>query len=187
MSPKLGLEVAHAVIYVNDPGVMVEFYERVLGFEVSDRGPLYPNGPEIIFLSQTANHHHQVAFITGRDEAGKSNSVHHTAFRSSGTLEDLRSLKSTLDSEPDVSAIMPLCHGNAWSIYFSDPEGNGVEVFIDTPWHVAQPQGKPLDFTKTDEELLAWTQESFRDQPQFGPIGEFYQRRAEHFSNSKGN
>jgi catechol 2,3-dioxygenase len=182
MPPKLGLEVAHAVIYVNDPEVMVEFYERVLGFEVTDRGPLHPGGPNIIFLSQTANHHHQVAFITGRPEPGRSNSVNHMAFRSSGTIEDLRSLKATLDNEPAVSRIMPMCHGNAWSIYFSDPEGNGVEVFIDTPWHVAQPQGKPLDFTMTDDELVAWTQENFRDQPHFGPISEFYQSRADHLS-----
>jgi catechol 2,3-dioxygenase len=187
MPPKLGLEVAHAVIYVNDPVVMVEFYERVLGFEVTDRGPLHPGGPEIIFLSQIANHHHQVAFITARPKAGPSNSVHHTAFRSSGTLEDLRSLKATLDAEPTVTGIMPMCHGNAWSVYFSDPEGNGVEVFIDTPWHVAQPQGKPLDFSMTDDELVAWTQENFRNEPQFGPIKEFYQRRADHLPQSAGD
>jgi catechol 2,3-dioxygenase len=186
MPSKLGLEVAHAVMYVHDPEVMIEFYERVLGFEVTGRGPLHP-GAEIIFLSQVANHHHQVAFITGRPEAGTSNSVHHTAFRSSGTIEDLRSLKATLEAEPKVSGIMPLCHGNAWSVYFSDPEGNGVEVFIDTPWHVVQPQAKPLDLSMTDDELVAWTQENFRNEPQFGPIDEFYQARAKYLSQSANN
>lgn len=189
MPPKLNLEVAHAVIYVHDPEAMVEFYQRVLGFEVTDRGPLGEgeNPPEIIFLSQTARHHHQVAFITGRAAAGRSNSVNHLAFRSSGTIADLRSLKATLDAEPGVRGIMPLCHGNAWSVYFSDPEGNGVEVFIDSQWHVAQPQGKPIDFSMTDDEIVAWTQETFKGEPEFGPIDAFYQRRVEMLAQGTGD
>ena len=184
MAPNLNLEVAHAVMYVHDADAMVEFYQRVLGFEVTDRGPLGDGeaSPEIIFLSQTARHHHQVAFITGRPASGRSNSVNHMAFRATGTIDDLRSLKTTLEAEPGVRGIMPLCHGNAWSVYFSDPEGNGVEVFIDTPWHVAQPQGKPIDFSMTDEEIVAWTHETFKTEPQFGPIEAFYQRRADHLT-----
>ena len=30
-----------------------------------------------------------------------------------------------------------------------------VEVFIDTPWHVQQPQAKPLDLTKSNDEIVA--------------------------------
>ena len=187
MPPKLDLEVAHAVIYVHNPEAMVDFYQRVLGFEVTDRGPLGDGeAPEIIFLSQTARHHHQVAFITGRAAAGRSNSVNHLAFRSSGTIDDLRSLKNTLEAEPGVRGIMPLCHGNAWSVYFSDPEGNGVEIFVDTPWHVAQPQGKPLDFSLSNDEIVAWTQETFKTEPQFGPIGAFYQQRADRLAQGAG-
>ena len=87
---RLRLEVAHTVVYVHDVDKMIAFYRDVLGFEVADRGPLGKN--EIVFLSQIANHHHQVAFITGRPDADKSNSVHHTAYRSAGTLDDLRGL-----------------------------------------------------------------------------------------------
>ena len=36
-------------------------------------------------------------------------------------------------------------HGNAWSIYFADPEGNRVEAFVDTPWHTPQPVVEPFD------------------------------------------
>ena len=36
-----------------------------------------------------------------------------------------------------------MSHGNTLSIYFNDPEGNGLEVFWDTPWHVAQPKANP--------------------------------------------
>ena len=77
---------------------------------------------------------------------------------------------------------MPLTHGNAWSIYFEDPEHNGVEVFIDTPWHVQQPQAKPLDLTKSNEEIVATTQAFFADEPEFGDLGEFYERRGAHLA-----
>ena len=164
----LRLEVAHSVLYVHDVDRMVGFYTDVLGFEVTDRGPIGPN--EIVFLSQTANHHHQVAFITGRPAPEKSNNTHHTAYRSAGTLDDLKALLGRLQADEGVSGIMPLTHGNAWSVYFQDPEHNGVEIFIDTPWHVKQPQGKPLDLTKSNEEIIAATQEAFATEPEFGDL-----------------
>jgi catechol 2,3-dioxygenase len=183
MSPRLDLEAAHAVIYVQDPESMIDFYSRVLGFEVTDRGPLRQGGgAEIIFLSQTARHHHQLAFITGRSETGRSNNVNHVAFRSSGTIEDLRALHQVLEAEPGVTGIRPLTHGNAWSVYFADPEGNGMEIFIDTPWHVAQPQGKPLNLSLSDGEIVEQTRAAFAGEPEFGSIEDFYQRRADHLA-----
>ncbi len=173
----LRLEVAHSVLYVHDVDRMIAFYREVLGFEVTDRGPIGPK--EIVFLSQIANHHHQVAFVTGRDEPTRSNTTHHTAYRSAGTLDDLRALHERLQADPGVSAIRPLTHGNAWSVYFQDPEFNGVEIFIDTPWHVKQPQGKPLDLSLPNDEIVAATREAFAGEPEFGDIAAFYQRRAE--------
>src|ERR1044071_1346118 len=102
---------------------MIDFYSNTLGFGVTDRGPL--GDAEIVFLSQVANHHHQVAFITGRDAPQPSNNVHHVAFRSAGTLDDLKALKKVLEADPEVTEIIPLTHGNAWSVYFRDPEFNG--------------------------------------------------------------
>jgi catechol 2,3-dioxygenase len=172
----LQLEVAHAVLFVHDVEQMIEFYSGTLGFEVTDRGPL--GKAEIVFLSQTANAHHQVAFITGRDTPAPSNNLHHVAFRSAGTLDDLRSLKQALDSDSRITQIRPLTHGNAWSVYFRDPEFNGVEVFIDTPWHVRQPQGEVLDLARTDEEIVELTHAHFSKEPEFEPIDDFFQRRA---------
>jgi catechol 2,3-dioxygenase len=170
------------VLYVHDVERMIDFYTNTLGFEVTDRGPLGDpdGGVEIVFLSQTANHHHQVAFITGRDEPDASNNVHHVAFRSAGTLDDLKALNKTLEADAEVTEIIPLCHGNAWSVYFRDPEFNGVEVFIDTPWHVRQPQGAPLDLDKSNDEIVESTRAHFSNEPEFGSIDDFYERRAEH-------
>ena len=165
------------MLYVHDVAAMIEFYSNTLGFEVTDRGPL--GAAEIVFLSQNASDHHQVAFITGRAAPDPSNSVHHVAFRSGGTLDDLRDLKKTLDADAHVTQIIPLTHGNAWSVYFRDPEFNGVEVFIDTPWHVRQPQGQPLDLDKSNDEIIDATRAHFSKEPEFGPIDDFYARRAE--------
>ena len=183
MVSTLQLEVAHSVLYVHDREAMIDFYTDVLGFEVTDRGPLMaPEGPEIIFMSQVANHHHQVAFISGRVKPEASNNTHHTAYRSSGTLDDLKALKKTLDADERVTQIMPLTHGNAWSIYFRDPEFNGIEVFIDTPWHVKQPQGKPLDLSAPTDDIIEFTRATFAVEPEFGPIGDFYQKRADYLA-----
>jgi catechol 2,3-dioxygenase len=176
----LRLEVAHAVLHVHDVERMIEFYTNTLGFEVTDRGPL--GRGEIVFLSQTANHHHQVAFVTGREKPDPSNNLHHVAFRSTGTLDDLKALKKALEADAQVTQIMPLTHGNAWSVYFRDPEFNGIEVFIDTPWHVRQPQGAPLDLDKSNDEIVETTRAHFSKEPEFGSIDDFYRRRAEHLA-----
>ncbi|MGZ4723419.1 MAG: VOC family protein [Ilumatobacteraceae bacterium] len=182
MATGLRLEVAHSVLYVHDVEEMIGFYTNTLGFEVTDRGP-FASG-EIVFLSQIANHHHQVAFITGRNKPDPSTSVHHVAYRSAGTLDDLKALKNELEADARVTEIMPLTHGNAWSVYFRDPELNGVEVFIDTPWHVRQPQGQPLDLDKSNDEIVEATRAHFANEPEFGPIDDFYRRRAEHIADS---
>ena len=37
---------SHAVMYVRDEAVMLHFYTRVLGFEITNRGPLDEQGPD---------------------------------------------------------------------------------------------------------------------------------------------
>ena len=63
--------------------------------------------------------------------------------------------------------ILPLCHGNALSLYFKDPEGNGLEVFWDTPWHVSQPQVVVWDADLDEKEALDWVEDTFSDKPGF--------------------
>ncbi|MGD8417195.1 MAG: VOC family protein, partial [Pseudomonadales bacterium] len=133
------LRWSHAVVYVRDMESMLDFYTNVLGFQITDRGPLGDDdGPEIVFMSQVDTDHHQLAFLgTGREDQA-SNSVHHFAFRVEG-LDDVKAAHQRLLADGRASRINPLTHGNAWSVYFSDPEGNGIEIFCDTPWHVTQP------------------------------------------------
>jgi catechol 2,3-dioxygenase len=173
---KLGLEPSHTVVYVRDIDEMVRFYTEVLGFEVTDRGG--EGSEQVVFISQGLSHH-QLAFVTGRETTGRSNTIDHTAYLSSGTLDDLRALYQLLLADDRVSQIEPKTHGNTWSVYFSDPEGNGVEVYIETPWHVQQPQIEPLDLTLSNEEIEARTRAALAGAPGFSDIADFRRQRAE--------
>jgi len=78
---------------------------------------------------------------------------------------------------------MPISHGRGWSIYFPDPEGNNIECFVDTPWHVRQPVVDPLDLSLSDDEILAQTEESYKSTPDFKSMGAWTDEWAQRLSN----
>ncbi len=174
----MSLKWSHAVMYVHDLDMMLDYYTRVLGFRVTDRGPVGGEGsPEIIFMSQDPAEHHQMAFLPVRRDEAPSNTVNHFAFRLD-TMDELRTLGKTVIDDERTTNVNPLTHGNTWSIYFSDPEGNGIEIFCETPWHVAQPQGKSWDMTLSDEDLQQSTKAKFEGKPGFVPLESFYEQHA---------
>ncbi|NOX51314.1 MAG: glyoxalase [Gammaproteobacteria bacterium] len=166
------LSWSHAVMYVRDQEEMLKFYTQVLGFEITDRGLMGEGAPELVFMSQDPKEHHQIAMIQSRKDNNRSNSVNHFAFRVD-SFEEVSQLNRQLEKIEGLK-IMPLSHGNTLSIYFSDPEGNGIEVFWDTPWHVAQPQGKAWDPSLNEAEALAWVKSNFQDEASFVPREEYY-------------
>jgi catechol 2,3-dioxygenase-like lactoylglutathione lyase family enzyme len=159
---------------------MLDFYTKVLGFQITDRGP-FPapaaGDSEIVFLSQVDTDHHQLAFLDGKRDENPPNSVDHFAFRVD-SLDDVKCMDKRLAEDGRVKNRLPLTHGNAWSIYFADPEGNAIEIFCDSPWHVQQPQGTLWDRDKPNEEILEETRRVFESNPEFGPIEDFYRTRA---------
>jgi catechol 2,3-dioxygenase len=82
------------------------------------------------------------------------------------TLDELRKARE-LALQNGASAMRGLNHLNALSIYFKDPEGNTVEVYLDTPWHVPQPHGDPLDLSLPDEQIWLQTERAARADPGF--------------------
>jgi catechol-2,3-dioxygenase len=168
------LRWSHAVLYVRDLDEMIGFYRDVLGFQVSDRGPMDPNNPgfDLAFLSQVSTDHHQLAFAQVRGE-DKSSPLDHMAFRVD-SFADVKAMVEKLQSDSRVTGINLMTHGNAWSVYFKDPEGNGLEVFCDSPFHVRQPQGKAWDLSMTEDDMVRATKEQFGNEPEFKPIEEFY-------------
>ena len=165
------LTLAHATIAAPKFSETLAFYCDVLGFHVTNSGEV-PGGTQMAFVSQDPNNHHQIAIVE-TPEAPDHRFVlaDHLAFRTA-SLGDLRVLRSKL-AEAGVDPILPICHGNAWSLYFNDPDGNGVECFVDTPFHVAQPFANGIDLYQTDEEILAATRAMIEAEPEFQSMADW--------------
>lgn len=174
----MGISWSHCVLKVRDIDLMIDFYCDALGFELSDRGPIGPE-MEIAFLTGSSSDHHQIAFQSGRgDEDGGS--LDHNAFRTD-SVDDVKRVHDWVMADDRIGKGFAVTHGNAVSVYFQDPEGNGVEVFCDTPWHVKQPQVKRWDPSLSAEEVLAKVEADFADAPEFMPMAAYRAERAEHF------
>jgi len=168
-APRLSL--AHTTLAAKDLDRLVAFYCDTLGFRVTNRGEV-PGGGEIAFLSQDPREHHQIAMVGGMDPQDSAFvMVDHLAFRTS-TLDDLRTIRANL-LKAKVDPILPICHGNAWSLYFNDCEGNGLECFVDTPFHVAQPFADGFDLDQSDEQILKATRARVEGEPEFQPFSDW--------------
>ncbi|MDR3536817.1 MAG: VOC family protein [Acetobacteraceae bacterium] len=169
-------QLAHVGIYVQDKPKMIDFYTAVLGLVVTDHG-VARSGMELTFLSANPTNHHQVVLVSGRPDIAGFNPINQLSFMV-GSLTELREAhRRALDK--GATEMRVLSHGNAWSCYFKDPEGNVIETYLDSPFHVPQPRGEPLDLNKSDEEILQETEEACRKDPGFMPITQYQANMAE--------
>ena len=141
---------SHAFVNVKNLKEMVTFYTDALGFRVNDQAQ------GIAFLSQLDGEHHQIAFKEDANLSGESSRVGHFSFRVE-SLDEVKRLYQELSSNEDAGRVVPITHGNTWSIYFHDPERNGIEVFCDTPWDAEQPFAEPWDPKMNRDELETYT------------------------------
>ena len=160
---------AHMGIFVIDIAPMVDFYTRVLGFCITDRAPI--RDVNVVFLSRDPEEHHQIVLVPGRDPAHKS-TVNQISFRVVSFAE-LRRLYTKLVDEA-VPALNPTNHGGSWSVYFADPEGNRIELFVQTPWYVP-PVSIPLDLGLGDEEIYLLTERMVEATPGHMPRAEWHE------------
>jgi len=159
-------QLRHLGIYVDDLERMERFYTSVFGLVVSDRGVVARLGNRrIVFLSAAPDAHHQLVLMSGKDPASGPSVVFQISFHLQ-KLEELRAIRQRL-LDAGVREVTAIDHGNAWSIYAADPEGNGLEAYLDTPWHVAQPHGRPFDLTRPDHEIYSATEAAVKKDPTF--------------------
>lgn len=167
--------LTHAGMWVRDTARMEEFYTKILGFEVTDRGFVERYNGHITFMSNDPKLHHQVIFAEGRPEDAPS-TINQLSFEVE-SLDQLRVMYHRVVEE-GCENLLPRNHGNAWSVYFDDPEGNNLEVYLDSPYHVPQPFGEFLDFTKTNEEIIEETEGLVRNTEGFRMRDEWSSDRA---------
>ena len=164
MSSLPAVRLRHVGINVTDIDRMTEFYCQVIGFVVSDEG-VASFGSRIVFLTQDPVEYHQLVLIDGRPEDVTFNTVNQISCKLDN-LGDLRGYLKIL-TEYGVAKIDQVDHGNAWSMYFPDPEGNFIEFYVDTPFYSSQPCREALDLSAGDEEILARTEAMCRGRPGF--------------------
>ena len=171
------LMFSHMGFACSDIAKMEDFYTRVLGFTVTDRGEVL--GMNLVFLSRDPLDHHQLVLVSGRPDNLPSNPFHaqfgsvinQISFRV-GSLKELRALLAVFERE-NVQSIFVGNHGIAWSIYCHDPDGNNLEFFVDSPWYFPQPFLVPLDLSRPDDTIIAETREMARQQPGYQPYADW--------------
>jgi catechol 2,3-dioxygenase len=156
--------LAHVGIFAHDKPLLERFYTHVLGLMVTDSGPSR-GGTELTFMSGNAGNHHQLVLVSGRPDTAGFNPIQQISFMVD-SLADLRVVHRRA-LENGATDMRVISHGNAWSCYFKDPEGNTVEAYLDTPFHVPQPHGEPLDLSKSDADILRDTEAACRADPGF--------------------
>ena len=148
---------------------MERFYKEFLGFLVSDSGNL--GTVRMVFLSRNPYDHHQIVLVEGRPPEAKFSVINQISLR----VESLDALRHfyAKGAEHGATNVHSVTHGNAISVYFWDPEGNRVEVFIDTPWYVQQPLREPIDLSQPDQEVWRWAEAHARNLPGFQPVADW--------------
>jgi catechol 2,3-dioxygenase-like lactoylglutathione lyase family enzyme len=169
------VRLGHVAVLVRDVDEMVAFYVDVVGLQVSEAGTGggLPDAPPIAFLSwDPRTLHHQLALLEVRPDPSAPRNVHHVAFEVD-TLDDLRPIWKRACSDGRAGSLQPGADGpvtafmgDQWSIRFTDPEGNGVEVYAPTPWDTpaaAKPYSRsptlvfePFDLDLDNDALVAW-------------------------------
>ncbi|MBB1634485.1 VOC family protein [Cupriavidus sp. UME77] len=139
----------HLGVYAFQPTELCKFYEHWFGLVVTDHG-IGSTGHEVVFMSGDSQEHHQIAFANGRhpDWPGMN--------QISFLVDSLAELKrlAIAFSEAGVPILQQKDHGNTWSLYVEDPEGNRIEIYTPSPWYVTQPIWWPLDLLSESEDTI---------------------------------
>ena len=119
--------VGHVVLKVRDAEASRRFYGDVLGLREVGRWN------RMIFFSAGANHHDLAVLEVGTDAPVPPSSavgLYHVALKIGDSLDVLREAKRHLEAS-GVRILGISDHRVSQSIYLRDPDGNGVELFVD--------------------------------------------------------
>ena len=119
--------LGHVHLNVSDLKRAERFYTQLLGFEIREKVD-----DNFVFLT-LGEHHHDVALRnvgTGAPQPPQgSTGLYHVAFE----LSDMKEFAAAYQRLKEAGiALKAVDHGISKTMYFSDPDKNGIELYIDT-------------------------------------------------------
>ena len=143
------IRIGHVHLKVADLDRAVRFYRDVLGFAVTQYF-----GQTAAFLSVGGYHHH-IGLNTWESRGGSEpppghTGLYHAAILFPSRIELARAVRRVLDAGVPLTGASD--HGVSEAVYLQDPDGNGLELYVDRPrdaWPVVngelQMSTAPLD------------------------------------------
>ena len=128
MQPVQIQSLGHVVLRVRDRERAEQFYNGVLGLPIVAR-----SGSVMTFFS-LGNHHDFAVAEVGRDAPdppADGPGLAHVAFKVGESLDELRDAKRHLEAA-GITIDHVTDHDVSQSLYLHDPDGNGIELYVDT-------------------------------------------------------
>src|SRR5215217_4595677 len=161
------VDIGHIHLKVADLDRALAFYQGVLGFELTQR-----MGAQAAFLSAGGYHHH-IGLNTWESRNGQppppgTTGLYHVAIRYPDRAALADAVRRLVDAHVPLEGASD--HGVSEALYLHDPDGNGIELYVDRPrdqWPHA-PNGE-VRMTTEPLDVQALLEESRRPKPSNGP------------------
>lgn len=144
------IHLGHVVLYVRNLQASMDFYQQVVGLEVTDK--VFNDRAAV--LTGGSTHHELLLIEVGNAPGplqGRRIGLYHIGWCIGDTLDQLQKAKkraetfgATIDGMSD--------HTISFSLYLRDPDDNEIELYVDNPaidWRTSdewmQQPVKPLD------------------------------------------
>ena len=119
-------KVGHVVLNVENVEACVQFYQDALGMEVMR----HDRESHMAFLSFGTQHHDIALFQIPEGVERTPRGLNHVAMQIDGGEEELRVLYGRLlTAGAQINSVVD--HAETRSVYFSDPDGNELEIFCE--------------------------------------------------------
>lgn len=119
-------KIGHAHLKVRDLQRSIEFYQRFLSLNLVEQV-----GNQYAFLS-TGECHHDIALQQVGSQAPStprySVGLYHIAFEVPDQVSFAKAYLALTEAGVAVAAVDHLI---SWALYFDDPDGNGLEIYLD--------------------------------------------------------